>query len=136
VTLGELLGALGDRWRRDAVAPAALERSVSSVAYDSRRVTPGALFLALSGRHADGAAFAADAVARGAVALVAGRPRPAGVEVPWVEVAEPREALALLAAAFFGHPADRLQVVGITGTNGRTTTAYLLSAIFDRAGVP
>jgi len=136
MTLGELVGALGERWSRDTIDAAALARPVTAVAYDSRRVEPGAVFVAWTGRRADGAAFAADAVARGAVAVVAARPRPAGLDAPWIEVPDAREALALLAAAFFGHPAGDLQVVGITGTNGKTTTAYLLSAIFDRAGVP
>jgi len=136
MTLGELVGALGDRRPREAIDPAALARPVTGVAYDSRRVQPGALFVAWTGQHADGAAFAADAVGRGAVAVVAERPRPAGVTVPWITVTDAREALARLAAAFFGHPAGDLQVVGITGTNGKTTTAYLLSAIFDRAGIP
>jgi UDP-N-acetylmuramoyl-L-alanyl-D-glutamate--2,6-diaminopimelate ligase len=136
MTLGELVGALGEGWSRHPIDPAALARRVTGVAYDSRRVEPGALFVAWTGRRADGAAFAADAAARGAVAVVAERPRPSGVEAPWIEIPDAREALARLAAAFFGHPADQLQVVGITGTNGKTTTAYLLSAIFDRAGVP
>jgi len=134
MTLGELVGALGDRRPREAIDPAALARPVTGVAYDSRRVQPGALFVAWTGQHADGAAFAADAVDRGAVAVVAERPRPAGVTVPWITVTDAREALARLAAAFFGHPAGDLQVVGITGTNGKTTTSYLVGSIFEAAG--
>ena len=136
MTLGGLLGALGDQLPREALEPALLARPVTGVAYDSRRVEPGALFVAWKGRRADGAAFAADALARGAAGVVAEGPRPAGLDVPWIEVGDARMALARLAAAFFGYPAGDLQVVGITGTNGKTTTAYLLSAILDRAGVP
>lgn len=138
MTLGDLLRSLGEPTPRPASAlgEAARARAITDIAYDSRRVESGALFVAWRGRQADGAAFAADAVARGAVAVVAEGARPRGLDVPWIDVSDARLALARLAAAFYGHPADELRVVGITGTNGKTTTAYLLSAIFERAGVP
>jgi len=137
MTLGELLRALDEPARRAAAAIDAAARAcaVTDVAYDSRRVEPGAVFVAWRGRQADGASFAADAVARGAAAVIAEGAPPRDIEVPWIEVGDARLALARLAAAFFNHPADDLLVVGITGTNGKTTTAYLLSAIFERAGV-
>jgi UDP-N-acetylmuramoyl-L-alanyl-D-glutamate--2,6-diaminopimelate ligase len=138
VTLGALLAALGaDGWSSsDALDAAARSREVTAVAYDSRRVAPGTVFVAWRGQHADGVSFAEQAIARGAAAVVAEATRPAGLSVPWIQVSDARLALARLAAAFQGHPSDDLLVVGITGTNGKTTTSYLLSAIFDRAGVP
>jgi UDP-N-acetylmuramoyl-L-alanyl-D-glutamate--2,6-diaminopimelate ligase len=107
---------------------------IRGVAYDSRQVQPGDVFVALAGMKAAGADFAADAVRRGAVAVVADRPAEAAAAVPWVIVPDARAALASLAAEFYGHPSRSMQVVGITGTNGKTTTAYLLRAVFESAG--
>lgn len=111
------------------------ETVVSAVTYDSRRAVPGAVFVALKGLKADGAAFADQAAARGAVAVVAESPRPASPTVPWLAVTDARLALACLAAEFHGHPSREMPVVGITGTNGKTTTAYLLASIYEAAGV-
>ncbi len=86
------------------------------------------------GLKAAGADFAADAVGRGAVAVVADRPADTALPVPWVIVPDARVAMAALAAEFYGHPSRSMQVVGITGTNGKTTTAYLLRAVFEAAG--
>ena len=95
----------------------------------------GSLFVALRGLKTDGAEFARQAIAAGAVAVVAERPPSSPAGVPWVVVKDARLALASLAAEFFGHPSRHMQVVGITGTNGKTTTAYLVSAIFEAAGI-
>ena len=111
-------------------------RAVTAIAYDSRRVTAGAIFVAVPGQRFDGAAFAADAVARGAALVVSASPPPVDVRVPWLTVADARLALAQLAAAFHHDPSYDLTVVGVTGTNGKTTTTYLLAAIFDAAGWP
>ena len=107
---------------------------IRGLAYDSRQVKPGDVFIALKGLKAAGADFAADAIRRGAVAVVADRPADADVAVPWVIVQDARAAMAALAAEFYGHPSRSMQVVGITGTNGKTTTAYLLRAVFESAG--
>jgi len=107
----------------------------TGVTHDSRRVTPGAVFVALQGFKEDGVAFVPQAVAAGAAAIVADRPAPGAVEVPWVVVSDARLALATLAAAFHGYPSLDMRVVGITGTNGKTTTGYLASAIFEAAGI-
>ena len=107
---------------------------VRGLAYDSRQVTPGDVFIALKGLKAAGADFASDAIRRGAVAVVADRPPAAPTSVPWVVVPDARAAMAGLAAEFYGHPSRSMQVVGITGTNGKTTTAYLLRAVFESAG--
>ncbi len=137
MTLGELFDALGDLVAvpiEPAEPPSS--KAVKALTYDSRRATAGALFVALKGQKADGAAYAVQALSKGAVAVVSESPRPEGVQVPWVVVSNGRRALARLAAAFYGHPSRDLKVVGITGTNGKTTTAYLVAALFDAAGIP
>ncbi|MBN1774158.1 MAG: UDP-N-acetylmuramoyl-L-alanyl-D-glutamate--2,6-diaminopimelate ligase [Deltaproteobacteria bacterium] len=109
---------------------------VASVVLDSRAAGPGACFLALPGTQADGATFAADAAARGAVAVVAAtEPDPALLgRVVWVRVADAREAAANIAAAFHGRPLDRMLLLGVTGTNGKTTTTFLLEGALAAAG--
>jgi UDP-N-acetylmuramoyl-L-alanyl-D-glutamate--2,6-diaminopimelate ligase len=104
------------------------------VTADSRLVQPGDLFVAIRGGRADGLSHAAEAAARGALAVVSDRARPPQVDpsVPWVRVAEPRRALALLAARLAGDPAGKLVLAGVTGTNGKTTTATLLEALLAR----
>ncbi len=116
------------------LGPAAASE-VTGVTWDSRQVQPGSVFVALRGAHADGGAFARDAVGLGAIAVVSDRARPAGLDVPWIGVADGRLALAALAAAFAGRPSQALTLVGITGTNGKTTTAYLLTSIFEANGI-
>jgi UDP-N-acetylmuramoyl-L-alanyl-D-glutamate--2,6-diaminopimelate ligase len=91
--------------------------------------------VALRGQQADGTAFARDALTRGAVAIVAEAPAPSGTTVPWLQVRDARLALAALAASFYGNPSEALVLVGITGTNGKTTTAHLLQSVFEAAGI-
>jgi UDP-N-acetylmuramoyl-L-alanyl-D-glutamate--2,6-diaminopimelate ligase len=114
-----------------------LSRDASGVTHDSRSVAPGDLFVALVGERYDGRAFAADAVARGAVAILGAGgagPAPAGVEsVPWLTAADPRALLGPLAARAYGHPDRELLLAGVTGTNGKSTVATLLAAIVERA---
>jgi UDP-N-acetylmuramoyl-L-alanyl-D-glutamate--2,6-diaminopimelate ligase len=105
---------------------------VSQLAYDSRAVTPGALYFCVPGYTRDGHEFAPDAVARGAVALVV--QRPLGLGVPEAVVQDVRSAMAPAAARFYGDPTAGLQVAGITGTNGKTTTAFLVRALLQAAG--
>jgi UDP-N-acetylmuramoyl-L-alanyl-D-glutamate--2,6-diaminopimelate ligase len=140
MTLGDLLRSTAGRPPFDPHAGVALDdhaaaAAVASVTSDSREVARGAVFVALRGLKADGAAFALDAIARGAIAVVAEVPPPAGTRAPWVQVPDARLALAALSAAFFGNPSSDLVLVGITGTNGKTTTAYLLASIFEAAGM-
>jgi UDP-N-acetylmuramoyl-L-alanyl-D-glutamate--2,6-diaminopimelate ligase len=139
VTVRELLQgmakALPGGQRPVIPAGAALDVACTGVAYDSRRVDPGAVFVALSGQKADGAMFAPQAIASGAAAVVAERAAESAAGVPWVVVADARLALALLAAEFAGHPSRRMKVVGITGTNGKTTTSYVIQSIFEAAGI-
>lgn len=108
---------------------------VTALAFDSRQVKPGAIFFALRGVNADGARFVPQAIANGAVAVVAETAAPAGVTVPWVQVPNARAAMAETAAAFYRNPSAELALVGITGTNGKTTTSYVLASIFEAAGV-
>src|SRR5262245_20687821 len=139
MTVRGLLSALTRDLKGEQVAlpaDAALDVPCTGVEYDSRKAKPGSVFVALPGQKADGATFAHQAVASGAAAIVAERPRPENVAGPWVVVDNARVALAHLAAEFFGHPSRQMKVVGITGTNGKTTTTYLLHAIFEAAGTP
>ena len=105
---------------------------VTDLAYDARRVTAGALFVCVPGFRADGHDFAAVAVERGAVALVV--ERPLELAVPQLVVEDARAALGLAADTFFGFPTRELQVGAVTGTNGKTTTTFLLHAILSAAG--
>ena len=108
------------------------DREVTSLAYDSRRVTPGTLFIALRGERSDGHEFVDQAIAKGAVAVVVDQPSVLQ-KATTVQVVNTRAAMADLAAAFFRNPSKPLKVAGITGTNGKTTTAFLLKHILDSA---
>ena len=105
---------------------------IGGVSYDSRKVAPGDLFFCVPGTVSDGHAFAADAAKAGAAALCVERPTVTGV--PEVRVSDARKAMARMSAAFFGEPAGDLMMLGVTGTNGKTTTVFLLEAIFRAAG--
>ncbi len=107
---------------------------VRGLEYDSRRVDPGFLFFAFAGARADGRQFASDAIARGAVAVVSELPPPDSFEAPWIEVEHGRRALALSCKNFYGNLGERLCLTGITGTNGKTTTAFLTDEILRGAG--
>jgi UDP-N-acetylmuramoyl-L-alanyl-D-glutamate--2,6-diaminopimelate ligase len=140
VNLGELLRSSAGRAPFDPAIATRLSardaaHQVTAVAYDSRAVTAGSVFVALRGLQADGAAFARDAIAHGAVAVVSETEPPSGIAVPWISVSDARLALAALATAFYKDPSEKLTLVGITGTNGKTTTAYLLQSIFEAAGI-
>lgn len=108
------------------------DTEVTGLAFDNRRVKPGDLFFCLVGKDNDGHTFAADAVERGAAALVV--ERRLAVDCEQIEVADTRKALAESASAFFGHPSKRLKMIGITGTNGKTTTTYIVKSIIEAAG--
>jgi UDP-N-acetylmuramoyl-L-alanyl-D-glutamate--2,6-diaminopimelate ligase len=138
MTWAELHGVLRGRGlirADDALRAEAAMGVVTGVAYDSRTLTAGQVFVALRGQHADGTAFARQAIERGAAAVVSEQPAPDGVHVPWAMVEDARLALALIATTFYRDPSREMQVVGITGTNGKTTTAYLLASIFEAAGI-
>jgi UDP-N-acetylmuramoyl-L-alanyl-D-glutamate--2,6-diaminopimelate ligase len=117
---------------RDLMGPGAPEVEISGLAYSSQSVTPGALFFCVPGFRSDGHDFAPDAVARGAAALVTERRLDLGV--PEIVVDDVRAAMGPAAARFYGDPTGELEVVGITGTNGKTTTAYLVRHLLEAAG--
>src|SRR5258705_3536373 len=125
--LERLVAALG---AAEVVGRAPVE--VRDLAYDARTVTPGAVFFAVPGSQADGHDFGAEAVERGAVALVV--ERPLELPVPQVVVPDARAAMAVAADEFVGRPTEELEVVGVTGTSGKTTTSFLLFAILAAAG--
>jgi UDP-N-acetylmuramoyl-L-alanyl-D-glutamate--2,6-diaminopimelate ligase len=134
------VGTLLDRAVASATTPVggdavALSRTVTGVAYDSRAVEAGDVFVAIRGRHRDGGDYTAQAIERGAVAIVTEAPPISATAVPWVVVDDARVALGRLSAELWDDPSRALRVVGITGTNGKTTTAHLVAAIFEAAGL-
>ena len=138
MTWAELHGAIKGRGlirADDALRAEAAVGAVSGIAYDSRAVTPGQVFVALKGQHADGTSFVRQAIERGAAAIVSEQAAPDGVHLPWAIVEDARLTLAVLAAAFYRDPSREMRVIGITGTNGKTTTAYLVASIFDAARI-
>ena len=118
---------------REVMGEGPADIEVTGLAYDSRQAGPGTLFFCVSGFERDGHDFAPEAVERGAVALVV--ERPLGLGVPEVLVEDARAAMAPAAARFHGEPTSRLRVAGITGTNGKTTTAWLLRHLLESAGM-
>ena len=118
----------------DDVPPPDADVEISSLAYDNRLVVAGTLFFCVPGYTRDGHDFAPDAIARGAAALVVERPLDLGI--PEIRVPSVRAAMAGAAARFHGDPTARLQTVGITGTNGKTTTAFLIRSLLEAAGRP
>lgn len=128
VETARLLKAVRPRAVRGAVPPV-----VTGITFDSRRVNPGDLFVAVPGFKTDGARFIPEALARGAVGVVVRTGVP--VQAPFVvEVDDPRAALADLSAAFYAHPSCSLRVVGVTGTDGKTTTCHLIGRLLRAAG--
>ncbi len=131
MTLGELVSEV----ELDApLAPSLAGRAVKGLAFDSRRVEPDFLFFAFPGQKTDGRSFAGQAVERGAMAVVSECPAPEGFSAPWIVVRHGRRALALVSRRFYGKPDERLQLTGISGTNGKTTTVYLVDSILRAAG--
>ncbi len=111
-----------------------LDPTVKSLAYDSRRVKPGTLFFAIRGEKADGHSFIPQALEQGAVAIVSELEAPSELAGRWVRVSKVRRALSKAGRVVYDRPDSRLTLVGITGTNGKTTTAYLIESIFRAHG--
>ncbi len=110
------------------------EKEISDVVYDSRKVCKDCVFVCLVGSNTDGHAYVKDAVAKGAAAVVVSKETEAdGVTV--IRVADTREALAFMSAAYFGNPADTLRTIGVTGTKGKTTTACMIRSILEKGGI-
>src|SRR5919202_4113154 len=128
VTLGDVARAVGGELNGDE------HMIVLGVTHDSREVAPGRVFVAVRGLNFDANRFVPQAVERGAVGVISEQERPEGLECSWIKVGDARRALPLAAAEAARHPSRELKLVGITGTNGKTTTAYLVAAIAEAAG--
>jgi UDP-N-acetylmuramoyl-L-alanyl-D-glutamate--2,6-diaminopimelate ligase len=138
MTLRQLAEQLHSRLGRAVVTHAGPagqpDPEIRRVVYDSRRAADGSLFCCVPGQQVDGHAFAGDAVARGAVALLV--EHRLGMDVPQIEVPDARRATAEAAAIFWGDPSTQLAVIGVTGTNGKTTVTHLLGSVLSGAGWP
>jgi UDP-N-acetylmuramoyl-L-alanyl-D-glutamate--2,6-diaminopimelate ligase len=133
-----LSGILSGVRLKQPLAPELAQLEVRGLEYDSRRVEPGFLFFAFPGGRADGRQFAQDAVARGALAVASEWDPPADLaghlSAGWIQVEHGRQALSLAARNFYGRPDEQLGISGITGTNGKTTTSYLIDSVLRAAG--
>src|SRR5438045_7745520 len=132
--LSELLAGVA---LRETLAPALANQEVTGLEYDSRRVEKGFVFFAFPGSRVDGRRFAQNALDAGAEAVVGDLPRPeelSAAPYAWIEVEHGRQALATASANFYHHPDERVLFTGITGTNGKTTTAYLIETILRASG--
>ncbi len=118
-----------------ALTPSLAQTPVLGLDYDSRRVKRGFLFFAFPGARVDGRDFARQACANGAVAIVSELPSPEGISAEWIQVEHGRRALALASKTFYGRLDEKIPLVGITGTNGKTTTSYLVDSILRAAGM-
>ncbi len=109
---------------------------IRGIRIDSRQIEPGDLFVAFAGERFDGRAFASEAARQGAVAVLGQGLAPVELTVPWVEVEEPRRWIGPLAARLYGYPHQRLKLIGVTGTNGKSTVTALLACMLEAAGHP
>ncbi|MCK4545944.1 MAG: UDP-N-acetylmuramoyl-L-alanyl-D-glutamate--2,6-diaminopimelate ligase [Candidatus Eisenbacteria sp.] len=119
-----------------SVEGAGLPPSVDGIAYDSRAVNPGDVFFCLRGSRRDGHEFAAAALAAGAAVAVVDGDAALGPDQPVIRVPDARRAMAAVSARYYGFPSREMQVIGVTGTNGKTSTTYFTSSIFEKAGYP
>jgi UDP-N-acetylmuramoyl-L-alanyl-D-glutamate--2,6-diaminopimelate ligase len=118
----------------EALTPELAGLEVAGLEYDSRRVEKDFVFFAFAGSRVDGRQFAQDALAKGALAIASELPKPAEFPGVWIQVEHGRQALAIAANTFYQHPDERVHFTGITGTNGKTTTAYLIETLLRAAG--
>jgi UDP-N-acetylmuramoyl-L-alanyl-D-glutamate--2,6-diaminopimelate ligase len=119
---------------RSGMPPSLAQTQIQGLDYDSRRIEKGYLFFAFPGSRVDGREFAEQALARGAVGIVSELAAPEGISAPWLQVDHGRQALARASKTFYGNLDERIPLIGITGTNGKTTTNYLIDSILRAAG--
>ena len=131
MTLGELLEGVR---LRQALPSMAASLKIAGLEYDSRRVKKGFVFFAMAGTRVDGNRYVEDALGRGSSAVVSESPRPPDFRGVWAQAEHGRQALAIASRNFYGKPDTRVRFTGITGTNGKTTTSYLLESILREAG--
>ena len=117
---------------RSVIDTAGTDPQIGSIHYRAQEVQPGGVFVAIAGSSADGHDFIDEALSRGARTIVV--QRETGVEVPAIQVTDTRKALAIISAAFYGNPSEQLMLIAITGTNGKTTTTYIIEGILKKAG--
>ncbi|MCD8190330.1 MAG: UDP-N-acetylmuramoyl-L-alanyl-D-glutamate--2,6-diaminopimelate ligase [Clostridiales bacterium] len=113
-----------------------LETEISELVYDSRKAVPGCIFICMPGAVTDGHQYIPDVLAKGAAAVVVEHPVEVPEDVTVIGVPNARLALAELSAAWFGHPAEKLTTIGVTGTKGKTTTTYMIKGILEKSGLP
>src|SRR2546426_6839689 len=113
-----------------------LSIEILGLAYDSREVSPGYVFFAIRGTRMDGNQFVPRAIAKGAAAVVSASAAMPSLAMPWIQVDDERVALAAVAGNFYRHPTEQLHLIGVTGTNGKTTTTYLVESILKTADMP
>ena len=106
------------------------KREISNIVHDSRKVKEGSLFIAISGENSDGHDYIFDAIDKGAIAVIANGRSPITNKVPILQVKNPRQAMSKISANFYNHPSKKVNVIGVTGTNGKTTTTQLIDYIF------
>ena len=113
------------------------EKDISAICYDSRKIVPGALFVCIEGANFDGHSVVAEMIEKGAACLVVSKDieLPEGSDVTVIRVEDTRYAMAFISAAFFEHPAEKMKVIGITGTKGKTTTTYMVRSILENTGL-
>ena len=134
IMLGDVARAVDGKLSGDESLDESLE--VLDVTHDSRKAAAGSLFIAIRGALQDAHRFVEDVMRRGALGVISEEARPVDFKGAWIEVADARRAMALAASEVYGHPSRELDLVGITGTNGKTTIAYLVAAIAEAAGEP
>src|SRR5437899_7213389 len=111
-----------------------LDREVAGISYDSRRVTPDMVFVAIRGQKADGHDYISSAIDRGATTIICEKNGFVSQRATRIKVADAREALAWAAAAYYQHPSRKLRIIGVTGTTGKTTVAFMVKEILQAAG--
>ena len=111
------------------------DREIKAITYDSRKVKPGTLFVAISGMNDDGHEYIPQAIENGATAILSNGSSPKINEVPILQVQDPRMALSRISAQFYGNPSKKMNIIGVTGTNGKTSITHILHEFLQNANI-